>query len=195
MSDEKSLDQQVNIDCSEHETDVMILARTLGTDFDADLFIGRLKSYLSRRYINLSEAEREDIIADALYAMLKSLSEGKQIKNREGWAKRVVVNLAYDVSRRDGKMFVQSMDTLPERDLADGDHDPLAGLIKKETLASLYRALSTLPPLDHLFLMKHYLQEKKIGEIASEYGYTASAVKMRLLRARERLRKILGEQM
>lgn len=70
---------------------------------------------------------------------------------------------------------------------------PSARLRQKELRDRLRTALAELSERDREVLVLRYLEDLSVAEIAAVLGLTEGAVKMRQLRALERLRTILGD--
>ena len=68
-----------------------------------------------------------------------------------------------------------------------------AGDQQAEVSRKLDRALATLTAEDRALLHLHYFEEQSLAEIAIIVQSTRDALKMRLSRARARLREILGD--
>lgn len=64
-------------------------------------------------------------------------------------------------------------------------------LERKELIALLDRAMSALPPETRTALVKHYVEESPLAEIAAQLGMNAGAIAMRLQRGRLALRRVL----
>jgi RNA polymerase sigma-70 factor (ECF subfamily) len=79
---------------------------------------------------------------------------------------------------------------LAER-LVDVTSGPSAGLRREERQAAVRRALNRLPGRDRAVLELRYLEQLSTAEAAAVLGIGEGAVKMRLLRALERLRDLL----
>ena len=99
-------------------------------------------------------------------------------------AKRLIVDRW---RRKRSKRSLEELDSLascvpagPPIEIGDGRSD------------DLMRALEKLTFQDRRVLELAYLHDATVGEIAAELGISVSAVKMRLSRARERLRERLG---
>ncbi len=68
-----------------------------------------------------------------------------------------------------------------------------AGLSPFEAAEALYRLLAELPSQDRLVLTFFYFEECDTNEIASRTGWNRTLVKVRLHRARKRLKALLNE--
>ena len=80
--------------------------------------------------------------------------------------------------------------------------EPLMGLLPELAILptpnlariDVNRLLQRSKPSDRLVLTKHYLEERKVSEIAKSNGWTKTAVRIRLLRARRSIGKRLGRR-
>jgi RNA polymerase sigma-70 factor (ECF subfamily) len=83
---------------------------------------------------------------------------------------------------------------LAERLLAPGS-GPSASLRRRERRDRVRAALEALPGRDREVLVLRYLEDLTTAEAAAVLGVGEGAVKMRLLRALQRLRDVLGEDL
>ena len=81
--------------------------------------------------------------------------------------------------------------TLANQLVADGT-SPSAHVVQEETLARVREALERLSARDREILVLRHLEHLSVGEIAAVVGITPGAVKVRRLRALQRLRGVLG---
>ena len=127
-----------------------------------------------------------DITQEAFLRLWKQWEEGEAILNPRAWLLRVARNLAEDHAksafRRNGTHPPQTMNgvrsnsPLPEEELE-----------RQETFARLRGELDLLPPADREILTLRYALDYNTGEIADLLAINATAVHMRLSRARQRL--------
>ena len=94
--------------------------------------------------------------------------------------------------KRGGKQFALALDELaeilPANDRVEQEID------RKELSAAIAAWLRTLPQDSRfIFIARYYLSES-VQEIAQKYGMSAGAVKMSLLRTRNKLRKHLEQE-
>ncbi len=86
----------------------------------------------------------------------------------------------------------ESLQKLAER-LVAGGSSPSAQLLRADRQRLLMQALARLPDNDHELLVLRHLEQLSVKEIAAVLGLTEGAVKVRHVRALERLRKALGD--
>ena len=102
-------------------------------------------------------------------------------EHEKAWFLRVTVNQCNDALRRRNLRQGGSLDDVAEAGACD-HHSEVMDVLQK------------LPEEYRLPLVLHYFEELKIEEIASALQIGASAVKMRLKRGREMLKKELEEK-
>jgi len=143
------------------------------------------------RWMNADTAM--DITQEAFLRLWKKWEEGETILNPRAWLLRVARNLAEDHAksafRRNGTHPPQTMNGVQSRDVA-----PLDSLEREETFGQLRLVLQEMPRSDREILTLRYALEYNTGEIADLLGINATAVHMRLSRARQRLADRLKAQ-
>src|SRR5262245_15132141 len=143
------------------------------------------------RWMNADTAM--DIMQEAFLRLWKKREEGEAIVNPRAWLLRVARNLAEDHAksafRRNGTHPPQTMNGVQSRDSA-----PLENLEREETFAQLRGILQEMPQADREILTLRYALDYDTGDIAGLLGINATAVHMRLSRARQRLADRLKAQ-
>jgi RNA polymerase sigma-70 factor (ECF subfamily) len=143
------------------------------------------------RWMNADTAM--DITQEAFLRLWKKLEEGETILNPRAWLLRVARNLAEDHAksafRRNGTHPPQTMNGVQSRDAS-----PLECLEREETFAQLRELLGELSRADRDILTLRYALEYNTDQIADLLGINATAVHMRLSRARQRLADRLKAQ-
>jgi RNA polymerase sigma-70 factor (ECF subfamily) len=127
-----------------------------------------------------------DITQETFLRLWKQWEQGETILNPRAWLLRVARNLAEDHAksafRRNGTHPPHTMNGVPAEALL-----PLERLEREETFAQLRAVLEQLPKADREILTLRYALDYNTGEIADLLGINATAVHMRLSRARQRL--------
>ena len=143
------------------------------------------------RWMNADTAM--DITQEAFLRLWKKLEEGEKILNARAWLLRVARNLAEDHAksafRRNGTCPPQMMNGVQDR-----DSSPLERLETEETFACVRDLLEELSVPDRQILTLRYGYEYTTEQIADKLGINATAVHMRLSRARQRLAERLKAQ-
>ena len=97
------------------------------------------------------------------------------------WVNSIALNLGRTICRRAARY-----QELPEMPVA-GDGDVIAAV-------DVRRMLAECPAQERLLLERRYLQECDLRELAAEQGCTACAIRIRLYRARQRLRQLFERE-
>jgi RNA polymerase sigma-70 factor (ECF subfamily) len=143
------------------------------------------------RWMNADTAM--DITQETFLRLWKQWEGGEAIVNPRAWLLRVARNLAEDYAksafRRNGTHPPQTMNGVE----AHGPL-PLDTLEREETFAQLHVELEQLPKADREILTLRYALDYSTEDIADTLGINATAVHMRLSRARQRLADRLKNQ-
>jgi RNA polymerase sigma-70 factor, ECF subfamily len=183
------------------QTDDALVAAILAGDEAAfaDLFdrYRRLVAHLVSRFFSRRE-EIEEIVQQSftkIYFSLKSF-RGEREKSLSAWLSKVTINLCYDELRRRKRR--------PENafaDLSDDEREILAEVVQTDSESAesflikrdlAEKLLSKLEAKDRLAVTLFYGEEHSIEAVAELIGWSPSNVKTRLFRARNYLRKVIG---
>jgi RNA polymerase sigma-70 factor (ECF subfamily) len=134
-----------------------------------------------------------DIMQETFLRLWKQYQQGEAIVNPRAWLLRVARNLAEDHAksafRRNGTQPPQLMNGVRSHDPL-----PLECLEREETFAQLRGVLEHLSDADREILTLRYALDYNAGKIGDMLGINATAVHMRLSRARQRLAERLLAQ-
>jgi RNA polymerase sigma-70 factor, ECF subfamily len=143
------------------------------------------------RWMNADTAT--DIMQESFLRLWKQWEGGEKIINPRAWLLRVTRNLAEDYAksafRRNGTHPPQTMNGVRSKDPL-----PLEKLERQETFAQLRSVLEEMAEPDREVLTLRYALDYNANEIAEVLSINATAVHMRLSRARQRLAERLSEQ-
>src|SRR6516162_7572765 len=143
------------------------------------------------RWMNADTAM--DITQEAFMRLWKQCENGETILNPRAWLLRVARNLAEDYAksafRRNGTHPPQTMNGVQAHDPL-----PLESLEREETFAQLRDVMEQMPKADREILTLRYALDYETEEIADLLSINATAVHMRLSRARQRLAERLKAQ-
>lgn len=143
------------------------------------------------RWLNADTAT--DLMQEAFLRLWKQWDQGEKIVNPRAWLMRVTRNLAEDHAksafRRNGTHPPQTMNGVRSKEPL-----PLECLEQAETCARLRAVLEEMPEADREILTLRYALDYNANEIADVLAVQASAVHMRLSRARQRLAERLTAQ-
>jgi RNA polymerase sigma-70 factor (ECF subfamily) len=173
-------------------TDGQIVERVLGGDVDAyAVLVARYRGRLGRYAMHMLGAreDAEEALQDAFVRAYRSLARCEEPEKFGPWIFSILLNRC----RTSGARGSRRRRTFVADDVAllaaSEDHPAERDAWREE----IGRAVQQLrPDQREAFLMK-YVEELSYEEMAQLTGVGVSALKMRVLRACDRLREILGE--
>lgn len=128
-----------------------------------------------------NKADAEDAMMDVFERCLVSRKVFESEGHERSWILRVAINRCRDLLRRRRVRRVTPLDEVT--------HLPA----EEKTVYDFSEILS-LPEEQKEVILLYYFEDMKVEDIASVLSISVSAVKMRLVRAREALRDKLGEE-
>lgn len=133
-------------------------------------------------------ARAEDFTHDIFLKLIFKLGSFKEEARFSTWLYSITYNYCMDQLRVNKKRGETNLEE--ELEIADEDVDVSVLIEEKDADARrLHRAIDHLSTEERSILMMKYLDDLSIRDIAGVFRITESAVKMRLLRSRESLRK------
>ncbi len=161
---------------------------------DKNAFVTLIESCkLSMSRAAMAILHNEDDAADAIsetaltaFAKLCDLREPKYFKT---WLTRILICNCYDILRQRRRSVPFS--EFPDGDWPEETEDPIRG---RDKIIDIRRSLSALAENDRLVLTLFYMDDLPIKEIANLLGVNANTVKTRLMRGRQRFKKIYCEK-
>jgi RNA polymerase sigma-70 factor (ECF subfamily) len=151
---------------------------------------GRLAAMASR-YVQ-SASELDDLCQDIFVHLWRGLHSYRFDAPFPHWVSRVAVNTCLThlkKRRRRNAVFAPSSE--PDSLERIPDPSPDAAAASREAADRLRPALASLRPEDRLVITMLHLEERSVAEIADATGWSTSNVKVRALRARQKLREFL----
>jgi len=131
--------------------------------------------------------EAEDVAQEAYLRMFRGLAGFREEARFETWMHRIVTNCAISMMKRRGR-FGDVLASEPEDLPVPDSTAPM--LAERDSLS---RALAVLPEGQRVVLLLKDVYGLSCREIGEEVGIEEGAVKVRLHRARRRLRELLDE--
>lgn len=158
-----------------------------------DRFRPRVLRYLTRL---VGEREAEDLAQSVMLRISEALPRFRGESSLSTWIYRIATNAALDALRREaGSPVAESVVDLDEDDAALGGQAPSAETAanREEMNACVRGYIERLPENYRIVIALSELEGFTNDEIARILGTTIDTVKIRLHRARERLRGDLGK--
>lgn len=145
----------------------------------------------------------EDLTQETLLEAWRHLEGLRDAEKRSQWLFGIARNVCLRWARKQGRDLAHTVPfeaaehpagVLPEAAFAD-DFNLEIELERKELITLLDRALDAVPAQTREALIRHYVDESPLAEIAAHLGTNASAVAMRLQRGKLILRRVLTEDL
>lgn len=185
---------------SARQSEVGAGASETGSDIQSGAVTERYRASIYRYVLRLvgDEDRADDLTQETFLRVHRSLGNLEDVGALEAWLYRIATNVCYGAFRqpkvRGPALPVLSLGEGPEDAVAeDGALRPDQLLEQNEMSDCVQRFLTALPPAHRQVLLLHDLQGFTDPEIAQLLGLSLNNVKIRLHRARARLRAALAE--
>jgi len=135
--------------------------------------------------------EVEDLLQEIALAVFRGSSRPSQPERVAPWLYRLAVRQAVNFHRRLGR----KSNPVPRSDLDQFSIqlDPLAWIVAGEQQVLLTQAIERLGSVDREILMLKYTENWTYQQLAQHLGVKVRTVEYRLMRARNRLRRLLTQ--
>ncbi|HET6959266.1 MAG TPA: sigma-70 family RNA polymerase sigma factor [Vicinamibacterales bacterium] len=164
-------------------------------------FGGRLLA-VARRFVRQDE-DAQDIVQSAYMSAFRALDQFEGNCQLSTWLHRIVVNTALMKLRSKRRRPEESIEDLLPAFQEDGHHveqfadwtTPADQLIERnETRATVRACIDRLPDNYRTVLLLRDIEERSTQDVADALSMTATAVKVRLHRARQALSTLLRQE-
>lgn len=181
----------------EQERDIAAIRRILAGEHEA-------YSQLVDRYRNLvytlclrmlsDPVEAEEAAQESFIKAYQALNRFQQRSRFSTWLYRIAYNHCVSVLRSNVKLF-DLVDEGAEAEAGSYELDGLESLSRQERTLWLQKAMEALAETDAVVLTLFYYEEHSLEEIAEVTGMSDANVRVRLHRARLRLKKELSKKL
>jgi RNA polymerase sigma-70 factor (ECF subfamily) len=156
---------------------------------------------LSTRCRNLHDVD--DVVQESLVRAARFCTGGRSPRALRPWLMRIGLNVLSEHRRRASEREAEDLDDL-EVEPASNVPDPSDAADEPEiwvrgrpfgrarVRALVAAALTRLPERDRVALVGVFLSERSRADVARTLGVSDALLKVRLFRAKERLRRVLG---
>ena len=153
---------------------------------DKDAFAARVTAMQQSLYSVAAgylrgEADRLDAVSEAITRAWEKRGTLRDERLFATWLTRILIRECVNIQRRQRRTV--PVDILPEQAQED----------ESDAVRSLREALETLPQRQRTMVVLHYMEDYDVREVARIMGTTRGAVCAGLSRARETLRRRIGE--
>lgn len=145
----------------------------------------------------------EDLAQETMLEAWRHIHELRDPERRSQWLSGIARNVCLRWGRKRRRDLANLAEPHPDQDdaledslaeIAD-DFDIEVELERKELIELLDRALGLLPMETRTVLVKRYVEESPLAEVAEQLGSNANAVAMRLQRGKLALRRLLMNEL
>ncbi|MGN8058750.1 RNA polymerase sigma factor [Pedobacter sp. 22163] len=141
----------------------------------------------------VSNAEdAEEVVQDSFLKAFKYLDQFKRASKFSTWLYRIVYNTALTKRGSKNPLTQRWEDDDEYGEFVSDENDGLNSLAEADRKKYITLAISKLKQQDQLIITLHYIAGKSISEITEIMKMKSSAIKMRLLRSREKLERELA---
>jgi RNA polymerase sigma factor (sigma-70 family) len=168
----------------ERQSELIVAARAGDTSAFAELvesYRPRLR-LLAKRMVD-DPGDAEDVVQEAFLHAYLGLTQLRDPERFGGWLGAIVLNVGRMTLRRRGAY---------ERALARAVAEPPAASADVDTVARVRESIALLPPHERDVVVLHYVDGLSCEEVGALLGRSPGAVRVRLHRARARLREELA---
>jgi len=156
-------------------------------DEEFHIFVVDRRATLLRTATLLAAGDRhlaEDVVQSTLTRLYLAWPLFMRASNRDGYARRALVNALIDEHRRPWRRRERSSPELPDHPSADPETDT-------ERTAALYEALRELPPRMRAAVVYRYFHDLSVADTAEALSCSQGTVKSQTARAIYQLRDAL----
>ncbi len=139
------------------------------------------------RYANCQD-DALDILHEGFIKVFKNISKYRAGTSLKAWIKRVMVNTAIDFYRRSKRRRTDDIEIA--YGLSTGEPDA----VSKMSADEIMEALQTLSPAYRIVFNMYVIEGYSHKEIASALNITESTSRSNLVKARSKLRAIIGKR-
>ena len=132
----------------------------------------------------------QDMVQDVLVKVFNQLSKFKGTSRFSTWLYAITYNFCVEYYRKNNRYLTVDIQEGPE--IAEADDTEEKELLQSRT-HQLKKALEQIPTEDRMILLQKYQGGTSIKELMNQLNISESAVKMRLSRARKRIKQIIDE--
>ena len=133
---------------------------------------------------NIEDAE--DLVQETLIAALIAIHQNKLIENPKNWLVTVLHRKYYDMLRRKYRKGTVSIDMIGEISVYDEISEQIE---RSEDAENIRRCLAHLTNIYRQVMVRYYMHEESVKQIAEALGIPENTVKSRLDTGRKHIRK------
>lgn len=156
-------------------------------------FIQKIKKHkgiifkISKMYMSEKD-DQDDLFQEITYQIWKAYPSFKGQSEFSTWLYRIALNTAIIFLKTDKRRSFIANEDLSNYVISQEDYD----YGKEERLEEMYKAIHELNPIDKAFIF-YYLEDFSGKQIAEEIGISEGNVRVKMNRAKNKLKDILNQ--
>ena len=162
------------------------------SSFDMDVLMNEYGTVLLRLcYLYLGDIQAaEDAVQETFIAVYQNYKQFKGASSEKTWITRIAINVCKNILRSMWtKKVTIGLDNVEQSMEAASDSNAETMFLEKERAGTVSSAIMKLDPKYREVVLLYYYQELNTNEIAKALHIPASTVRIRLARARNKLKK------
>lgn len=143
---------------------------------------------ISKMYMD-DKDDRDDLFQEITYQVWKAYSSFRGESEFSTWLYRIALNTAIVFLKSEKKRSFIGNEDFTDYKIVQDEYD----LEKEEKLTEMYKAIHQLNPIDKAFIF-YYLEDFSGREIAEQIGISEGNVRVKMNRAKNKLKDILNSK-
>lgn len=143
---------------------------------------------ISKMYMDDND-DRDDLFQEIIYQVWKAYPNFKGESEFSTWLYRIALNTAIIFLKSEKKRSFIANEDFSNYKITQDEYD----YEKEEKLAIMYQAINRLSPIDKAFIF-YYLEDFSGREIAEQMGISEGNVRVKMNRAKNKLKDILNNK-
>ena len=142
-----------------------------------------------------NHADAEDVLVEALLKAYRHIDKLRDASAFRGWLAQIARRVCWQLKEREALWPLLQLSTLQDEglEISGTEPGPEAQLVRRQLKQMLDEAIAGLPDVYRDVYRLRDVEERTGDEVAKQLGISAAAMKSRLHRAREIVRKHLDE--
>ena len=159
-----------------------------------DTYLAPLESRMLRTAwrITRDPDRARDALQDALARVWKHRQRVRSHPNPAALVLRIGIQAAIDVRRREGRWWRMGAGAMPRAVAAGGDANPGTTAERREIRALVLDAIARLPEKQAMAVTMRMMEDAPYEEVAAALGCAEATARVHVLRAREKLARLLA---
>jgi RNA polymerase sigma-70 factor (ECF subfamily) len=173
------------------QPDAQLIAQILGGDVDSfRVLVHRHRDTCTRFAVRMlgSHADADDVLQSAFMRAYRGLSTCRDRERFGGWLYRIVVNECRTFATRQRQRDLRFVNDAEVIERAEAKRDDASG---EEMSEQIELALAKLPVEQREAFLLKYVEEMSYEDMSAATGVSVPALKMRVKRASDALRRLL----